>query len=164
MKRLLLISMLLISLTVCNAQRITYNDLKYAITHDLDQVEDHFSKKGFSYGGVDTFGVDRNHYSYSLIKKGKTHKADLYIGKEAVNGTFCKSSLYTTFQSDYLLLKTDIKRNGFKFIETRTHSNGSLINVYNKGIYNIEIWLRRNKEFEFTEYNIWLINENQLSN
>jgi len=163
MKTVLIVAILLLNTLLLKAQRITYSDLKYIITHRVAQVDDYFSKRGYSFGGVDTFGVDRNHYSYSYIKRGKTSKSDKYVGKEAVNNVFCKSSFYTNSQSEYLQFKSDIIKNGFKFSETRLDKSGSLINVYSKGVYSLEIWIRRNKPNDFTEYNIWLINKEQVS-
>lgn len=52
---------------ICNAQRVTYSDLTYVLNHDLGNIEDYLSKKGFDYDRKDTVSDERT--AYSIIFK-----------------------------------------------------------------------------------------------
>jgi hypothetical protein len=159
MKKIIILIIVLLSFELCNAQRITYNDLKYVLYHNVGQTEDYLSKKGFNFSKIDTIDKEKEGISYDFDKYSKYKINFISVGKESVNSKFYTVSTLTNLQNDYLLLKSSIKKLGFILTSTNSH-NKSLIIDYKKNNLIMSFWITKNSETEVTTYYISLTDEN----
>lgn len=133
MKRILLILIFIVSCTLCKAQRVTYNDLRYVLSHNLGQIEEYLSQKGFNYAGADTASEEKKIYSSKFVKKYKDYINEITVSKGTIDGEPLDASFDTYLKSDYLAFKNYIKKIGYVMLNSSTTENGSLLLQYNKG-------------------------------
>ena len=157
MKKIILISLLLLPI-LCTAQRITYNDLKYAFNHTVEDTENYLSSKGFSFGGIDTLDNEKKAYSYSFTKNSYESSNYISVSKKEINNVFVSSSLYTNKQGEYLKIKQFIKSIGYKLISSKIIDINGIIYKYQFGVNEIDFWVVRRHNTETTEYYITLTN------
>jgi|GEM_PF-2268611 hypothetical protein len=131
MKKVVLIQIFLTIGYYCAAQRVSYQDLQFVLNHNLGQVEEYLSKKGFNYDGVDTINTEPHTYSSNFFKRSKNFRNNITISKYFQSGESIESSFDTQVKSDYLAFKSYIKTIGFKLVGNRTGKNGSLDLIYN---------------------------------
>lgn len=157
MKRILLITIVITSIAnSLKAQRVTYNDMNYALNHNIENTETYLSKKGFSYGGIDTLNDSTKEYSYSFTKNSYESPNYISVSKKTYNNVFIESGLYTTKQDDYLKIKLFIKSIGYKLVSTKTTDIGGVIFVYKLRDKEIDFMVTRKADREITDYYITL--------
>ncbi|HTI60762.1 hypothetical protein [Mucilaginibacter sp.] len=161
MKKLFVLALSMFSVTICLAQRVTYEDLKYVLTHNVAQTEDYLSNKGFDFSKIDTIvGKENIALSYNFDKNSHYSIHFVGISKEGINNIFYNASAITNAKSDYMFLKSSIKKYGFVFISTETRTGNLIIN-YMKGTLLFSFWIKKNQETEVTTYYISLTDETQ---
>jgi len=133
MKRFLLLLICTISFSSLKAQRITLNDLKYVLYHNIGATEDYLSKKGFNYAGSDTASKEKEISMANFVKKGKAYVNEITVSQEYQQGQTIAAIFDTFLKSDYIAFKDNITKNGFKMVDSHTTENGSLMLEYHKG-------------------------------
>jgi hypothetical protein len=132
MKTFLILLLFLIAHQLCFAQRVTYNDLNYVYYHNIDQVEEYLSTKGFDYKGADTSSEENRIYSSNFAKNPASYN-EISVSKTSIDGKALGASFSTYLKSDYIAFKANIKRIGYSFASSTTGKNGSLYLNYTKG-------------------------------
>lgn len=141
---------------ICNAQRVTYSDLTYVLNHDLGNIEDYLSKKGFDYDRKDTVSDERTAYSIIFKKHYQDYKDNISISKSTSLGFYPNVTFSTTRRSDYLAFKNSIKQLGYKIGKTETDDAGSLDIEYYKGNMKVLFSVSRMKDFDTNYYIIYI--------
>lgn len=160
MNKLIIRTSLILTLTIMfnnlEAQRITYNDLKFILYHNLGDSEDFLSKMGLSFSRVDTMGTKPTALVYNFAKNSPHSVYYFNIEKKSINDVFCSVSFFTVIQSDYLKLKESIKNLGFKRTGTEVY-DGKLYITYRKGDLQIEFASAKGQLVDETTYYISLL-------
>lgn len=160
MKYIILSLICFLSVTFCNAQRVTYNDLIYVLNHNIAISEDYLSNKGFEFSGVDTLTGKLVTFNYSFTKNSKYDKTYISVDKKSSKEIFYEVSVYTLLQSDYLPIKALIKKLGYKLLNTEVRE-GNLINTYKKDFLEIRFMLTSNQKLDYTQYYITITDTNK---
>lgn len=156
MKLFLLIIVVFLNLRICNAQRITYNNLKYVLYHNIGETEDFLSQKGFSFSKIDTLtDQDISAITYNFCKNSAQSINYISVAKTSLNSVFYESYTFTVLQNDYLSLKKSIKQLGFKLTSSDTYDNYLIVD-YKKENLLVSFMIKKNLETEITSYGITL--------
>jgi hypothetical protein len=131
--KLKIILVLLIS-TLCNAQ-ITLNDLKTILKMDYDSFETFAMNKGYTYESVRKEMENEKKFYGVFYKKGSNWDTK-YIGLYTDYIHLGKKHVFfqTSKENDYLLIKEQLKKQGFKLIYT-DEVEGTFLKEYHNSIY-----------------------------
>lgn len=154
MKRILLLITIMSSIAnLSKAQGITYNDLNFGFSHNIEETKTHLSKIGFSLSSIDTPKNSDQEYLYLFAKNAYES-----ITIRAFNNHIIETDLYTTMQDDYSKINSGIKSAGYKLISTRSAGKGRVILAYKLRESEIDFMATRKTGLEITDYYITLTN------
>jgi hypothetical protein len=130
--KILAIFVFLIIGNICHGQRITFNDLKYGITHTLGETDDYLLGKGLTFTENRPLGNDTPNTTGHLYSKNGDKKT--WMSYMIVNNlNIIYKTSFTTYNLDeYIKLRTQIKALGFKLKKTENIKTTSY-NDYEKG-------------------------------
>lgn len=152
--------LLLLSLNTF-AQRVTYTDLKYLLYHNLSESEDFLINKGFSFDGNTTSKTDTNSTNLQFSKYPKKSNSCIRLAKAAIKGNYFQVIYMSYLLSDYLTMKSSIKKLGFKLEKTQTFG-GSLVSEYRKGKILFSLWSNKEEGVDNPDYS-FTIRDSDLS-
>jgi len=157
MKTPLTLIIILLNFSICTAQRVTYRDVIFVLNHNIAETEDFLSNKGFEFNKVDTLKGQLEQVCYSFSKNSKNNNQYIGLEKKSVKDIFYEVSMFTVLQSDYLKIKSSIKKEGYKLSSTKTN-NGELQLVFKKGEIEITFSTSYKPDIEMTDYYISFTN------
>lgn len=124
------ITLFLISFSSVVFSQITLNDMIKLCNTDLDQFENFALTKGFDYDNLKSnsdIDITEKILIYSkgdgLDKKYLT----LYIGNYPISVTY-----QTPIHNEFLILKNQLKNQGFKFISSKTEKDSDNVETFRK--------------------------------
>lgn len=135
-KLLFLISIVISYSATTYGQRITINDLRFGLTHQVGETEDYLLRKGLTFSRSDDLSESKPSPKYHQFDKDNYTLNYLSVSITEYKGSIYRCSATTLKQSDYLFLRNEVKNLGYKLQSSKIDETSSTVD-YVKGNFKV---------------------------
>ncbi|WP_313101290.1 hypothetical protein [Epilithonimonas sp.] len=139
MKKNLFLLLLLIAFQI-NAQVLKLNDLKYLVDSNIEKADTYILSKGYDFFENTTQNENCTSILWAYKRNSNNNQSSNFLGKDICSEGF-KYIFYQTSSRDiYNLVRDEVKKDGFKFVNQQTGKNGEIKYTYSKNKYEVTMF------------------------
>ncbi|MGN6399125.1 MAG: hypothetical protein ACTHMD_01650 [Flavisolibacter sp.] len=154
MKKIFLLLIVATFTQVCNAQKLSLNEIITLLDKDFDYFDTYVTSKGFEFLDNDKKPEMKFKVAYAY-KRTATNKAEYFIDKKEYYDAPQNVVAYqTSFKNVYLDLKKQITLKGFKYVDSEVDGKAVFYN-YTKGSYKISLGLSPTTDERGNQRNVY---------